>query len=156
MGTLGKSAGVAGGYIVGKKVIMDLLVNRGRAFIYSTAPPPAQAAGATKALEILTSSEGVQRRKKLWENIKKLTSMLTVIREINPTSAIIPWRVSDGEVDTAIQLSNRLLEQGIFVPAIRYPTVPRGTARLRITLTASHTAEDLAQLAEVLIGSEGR
>ena len=77
-------------------------------------------------------------------------------REIKPTSAIIPWRVGDGEADEALQISNRLLEFGIFVPAIRYPTVPRGTARLRITVTASHTEGDLAQLAEVLISSEVR
>jgi 7-keto-8-aminopelargonate synthetase-like enzyme len=155
MGTLGKSAGVAGGYIAASKEIVDLVINRGRAFIYSTAPPPAQVVAATKALEILTSSEGEQRRKMLWDNMKKLTSMLAAVREIKPSSAIIPWSVSDGEADTVLQLSDRLLEQGIFVPAIRYPTVPRGTARLRITVTASHTAEDLAQLAEVLIGSEG-
>jgi 8-amino-7-oxononanoate synthase len=155
MGTLGKSAGVAGGYITASKEIIDLVINKGRAFIYSTAPPPAQAVAATKALEILTSSEGEQRRKMLWDNMKKLTSMLAAVREIKPSSAIIPWSVSDGEADTVLQLSDRLLEQGIFVPAIRYPTVPRGTARLRITVTASHTAEDLAQLAEVLIGSEG-
>jgi len=156
MGTLGKSAGVAGGYIAGSQAIIDLVVNRGRAFIYSTAPPPAQAVAARKALEILTSSEGEKRREKLWSNIRKLTSMLTVVREIKPTSAIIPWRVGDGEADEALQISNRLLEFGIFVPAIRYPTVPRGTARLRITVTASHTEGDLAQLAEVLISSEVR
>ena len=156
MGTLGKSAGVAGGYIAGSQAIIDLVVNKGRAFIYSTAPPPAQAMAAAKALEILTSSEGEQRREKLWNNIEKLTSMLSGVREISLTSAIIPWRVGDGEADDALQLSSKLLEQGIFVPAIRYPTVPRGTARLRITVTASHTEEDLAQLAEVLICSEGR
>ena len=156
MGTLGKSAGVAGGYIVGKKSIIDLVVNRGRAFIYSTAPPPAQAAAAMKGLEIITSSEGEQRRKMLWENIRKLTSMLAGIRHVIPSSAIIPWQVRDGEADNALQLSNKLLEQGILVPAIRYPTVPRGTARLRITVTASHTEEDLGRLAEVLVGSEGR
>jgi 8-amino-7-oxononanoate synthase len=156
MGTLGKSAGVAGGYIAGSQAMIDLVVNRGRAFIYSTAPPPAQAVAATKALEILTSSEGVLLRKKLWSNIEKLTSMLAGVRELNLSSAIIPWRVGDGEADEALQLSNRLLVLGIFVPAIRFPTVPRGTARLRITVTASHTDEDLAQLAEVLIGSESR
>lgn len=155
MGTLGKSAGVAGGYIAGSQAIIDLVVNKGRAFIYSTATPPAQAVAATKALEILTSSEGGQRREKLWSNIRKLTSMLVGVREINPASAIIPWRVGDGEADEALDLSNRLLGRGVFVPAIRYPTVPRGTARLRITVTASHTEEDLALLAEVLIGSEG-
>jgi 8-amino-7-oxononanoate synthase len=156
MGTLGKSAGVAGGYIASSQSIIDLVVNRGRSFIYSTAPPPAQAAAAMKGLEIITSREGQQRREKLWENIRKLTSMLVEIRNLNPSSAIIPWPVWGGEADKALQLSNKLLEQGILAPAIRYPTVPRGTARLRITVTASHTEDDLARLAEVLIGSEVR
>ncbi len=154
MGTLGKAAGVAGGYIASSQSIIDLVVNKGRAFIYSTAPPPAQAVAATKALEILTSGEGRERTEKLWSNIEKLTSMLSVVRKLTPSSAIIPWMV--GEVDAAVELSNRLLESGFFVPAIRYPTVPRGTARLRITVTANHTEADLSRLAEVLIGSEDR
>ncbi|MGJ8655571.1 MAG: 8-amino-7-oxononanoate synthase [Akkermansiaceae bacterium] len=154
MGTLGKSAGVAGGYIAGSRALIDLVVNKGRAFIYSTAPPPAQAVAAKRALEILTSGEGGELKEKLWGNMKKLTSMLADVREIVPTSAIIPWHV--GEADDALELSNRLLEEGVFVPAIRYPTVPRGTARLRITLTASHSEADLIRLAEVLAESEGR
>ena len=154
MGTLGKATGVAGGYIASSQSIIDLVVNKGRAFIYSTAPPPAQAVAATKALEILTTGEGKERRETLWSNIEKLTSMLAVVRKLTPSSAIIPWMV--GEVDAAVELSNRLLESGFFVPAIRYPTVPRGTARLRITVTANHTEADLSRLAEVLIGSEDR
>ena len=156
MGTLGKAAGVAGGYIAGSKAMIDLILNKGRAFIYSTAPPPAQAVAATKAMEILTSSEGEQRRKQLWKNIETFTSLLAGVREINPSSAIIPWSVGSGEADEALELSARLLDEGMFVPAIRFPTVPRGTARLRITLTASHTEADLARLAEVLIDSEVR
>ncbi len=152
MGTLGKAAGVAGGYIAGSQAIMDLVMNKGRAFIYSTAPPPAQAVAATKALEILTSTEGGERRKLLWDNLEKLTSMFSSTRTLTPASAIIPWMV--GEVDAAVQLSNKLLEQGVFVPAIRYPTVPRGTARLRITVTANHTEDDLARLAQELGGYE--
>lgn len=156
MGTLGKSAGVAGGYITSSQQIIDLVVNRGRAFIYSTAPPPAQAVAAKRGLEIITSSEGKRLRNLLWENIRKFTSMLTSVRELNPSSAIIPWRVGEGEAEDALHLSNRLLELGMLVPAIRYPTVPRGTARLRITVTASHTEDDLAQLAEGLLGYEAR
>ena len=148
MGTLGKAAGVAGGYIAGSRAVIDLVVNKGRAFIYSTAPPPAQAVAAKRALEILTSGEGVELKNKLWGNMKKLTSMFEGMREVKPTSAIVPWHV--GEADDALMLSNRLLERGVFVPAIRYPTVPRGTARLRITLTASHGDADLAKLVEVL------
>ena len=77
------------------------------------------------------------------------------VREMNPSSAIIPWQVAGGEAEDALCLSNKLLEQGMLVPAIRYPTVPRGTARLRISVTASHTEDDLSRLAEGLIGYEG-
>ena len=153
MGTLGKAAGVAGGYIAGSRAMVDLVINKGRAFIYSTAPPPAQAVAARRALEILSSSEGAERRAKLWGNIYTLTSGVADVRELDATSAIIPWHV--GEVEDALELSQRLLERGVFVPAIRYPTVPRGTARLRITVTASHGENDLAKLAELLRESVG-
>jgi len=148
MGTLGKAAGVAGGYIAGSRAMIDLVVNKGRAFIYSTAPPPAQAVAAKKALEILSSDEGRVLRERLWSNLDRLSSLLVSERNLKPESAIVPWHVGEG--DDALELSNGLLEQGGFVPAIRYPTVPYGTARLRITVTASHTEEDLVRLAEVL------
>lgn len=151
MGTLGKATGVAGGYITSSKAIVDLVINKGRAFIYSTAPPPAQAVAAVKALEILTSTEGKQRRELLWRNIHGLISMLSSVKNIISSSAIIAWLV--GEAEDAMKLSNSLLNQGIYVPAIRYPTVPRGTTRLRITVTASHTEADLERLAQVLICS---
>ncbi len=154
MGTLGKSAGVAGGYITASQSIIDLVVNKGRSFIYSTAPPPAQASAAKKGLEIIASSEGAACRARLWANLEKLTCMLASARVLHPTSAIIPWHVAGGEAADAIRLSKQLLDQGILVPAIRYPTVPRGTARLRISVSASHTEEDLSRLAAVLLNSE--
>ncbi len=148
MGTLGKSAGVAGGYIAGSRSMIDLVVNKGRAFIYSTAPPPAQAVAALKALEIISSSEGDSLRRKLWSNLETFKTLLRDVREFNPTSGIIPWHV--GEAEDALALSNKLLDEGVFVPAIRYPTVPHGTARLRITVTAKHTTAELEKLSTVL------
>ena len=149
MGTLGKSAGVAGGYIAGSKSMVDLIINKGRAFIYSTAPPPAQAEAAKKALEIITSDEGEDLRKKLWVNIESFVSSLCEVRDVSASSAIIPWHV--GEANEALELSNRLLNKNIFVPAIRYPTVATETARLRITVTAKHEVRDLKKLADELI-----
>ncbi len=146
MGTLGKAAGVAGGYIAGCRDMVDLVVNKGRSFIYSTAPPPAQAYTAMKALELIVSEEGKHRREKLWDNINYLSQKL----KIEGTSAILPWHV--GESEEALALMESLKQKGIFVPAIRYPTVPRKTARLRITLTAEHSREDLDLLVGKLVG----
>ena len=148
MGTLGKSAGVAGGYITGSRSMIDLVINKGRAFIYSTSPPPAQVVAAKKALEIITSSTGKSLRKNLWSNINQLVSSLAEVCPIDAQSAIIPWPV--GEAEAALKLSERLLEAGLLVPAIRYPTVARDEARLRITITAKHSKEELRMLADQL------
>jgi len=146
MGTLGKSAGVAGGYIAAKQGFIDLLINRARSFIYSTAAPPAQSAAALAALQLIRSEVGAQLRAKLWSNIS-LFAKLTDSTE--PTSAIIPWHVGDSAA--ALQLSQRLQEKfQILAPAVRYPTVPRNTARLRITLTAEHNESDIIALATAL------
>ena len=146
MGTLGKSAGVAGGYIAAKKSYIDLLINRARSFIYSTAPPPAQSAAAITGLKIITSNEGKKLREKLWKNIALFTKLTGIDQ---PSSSIIPWHV--GESSAALALSAKLQQQHqILAPAVRYPTVPRNTARLRITLTAAHSEADIQQLAKAL------
>ncbi len=149
MGTLGKAAGVAGGYIACSASYRQLLINRARSFIYSTAPPPAQAYAAAAALRLISSNEGREMREKLWLNIHQLASQLD--HSITPTSAIIPWMI--GDTDSAIQLSENLQQNGLLVPAIRYPTVPKNTARLRITISASHTPAQLSQLAQALTSS---
>ena len=151
MGTLGKSAGVAGGYIAAKKVFIDLLVNRARSFIYSTAPPPAQSAGALAGLQIIRSEEGSALRKKLWSNIQKFAEHTQ--REL-PASAIIPWHI--GGASAALAFSKKLQQQhAILVPAARYPTVPHNTARLRITLTAAHSENEIAMLCRILSATHG-
>lgn len=142
MGTLGKAAGVAGGYIASNRPLIDLVINKARSFIYSTAPPPAQAFTALKALQLIASEAGAQRRETLWQRIQLLEKKLNLPEQ---HSAIIPWHV--GASEEALKLSSFLLEKGMFAPAIRFPTVPRNTARLRITLTASHTEEDVTSLA---------
>jgi 8-amino-7-oxononanoate synthase len=159
MGTLGKAVGASGGYICGSRPLIDFLVNRARSFIFSTAPVPAAAAAATAGVRFIQSKAGEDRRKQLFERINELNSQsatpinrehATNVGVHNPQlqSAIIPILISDES--KAVAASAALREQGIFVPAIRYPTVARGQARLRVTVTATHTAEDISLLVAAL------
>jgi 7-keto-8-aminopelargonate synthetase-like enzyme len=140
MGTLGKALGASGGYICGSRALIDFLVNRARSFIFSTAPVPAAAAAATAAVQFVQSKSGAARRNLLWQHIEQLNS--------KSQSAIVPILI--GDESRAVATATKLREQDIFVPAIRYPTVARGKARLRVTLTAAHTAEDVSQFAATL------
>jgi glycine C-acetyltransferase/8-amino-7-oxononanoate synthase len=150
MGTLSKALGGSGGYIAGSRRLIELLVNRARSFIYSTAPPPAVAAAATAAIEWMLTEAGEHRREQLWRNLalfgEEMPQLFTGGRKIQ--SAILPMVL--GESLRAIEASERLLERGIFVPAIRYPTVAKDAARLRITLTARHTPEQIRTLCTAL------
>lgn len=150
MGTLSKAIGVSGGYIAGSRLLIDLLINRARSFIFSTAPSPALAGAALAAVEFLLTDAGEGRRKALWQNIRHLEKGL---RRIDPnfpkaTSAILPWIV--GGEQEAVLLSRSLSEEGFYVPAIRFPTVAKGAARLRITVNARHTAEQIDALCSAL------
>jgi 8-amino-7-oxononanoate synthase len=147
MGTLGKALGSSGGFICGSRALIDFLVNRARSFIFSTAPVPAAAAAATAAIQFIQSREGEVRRKLLFSLTAELTSKLKT-RSSKSTGAIIPLIV--GDETKAVKLATRLREQNIFIPAIRYPTVARGKARLRITLTGTHTSEDVSELLAAL------
>ncbi|MCB1226870.1 MAG: 8-amino-7-oxononanoate synthase [Verrucomicrobiales bacterium] len=142
MGTLSKAAGLGGGYLAARREVVDLLINRARSLIYSTAPPPALAHAAVVALELLAGAEGEARRERLWSRVRQLGQVLEMPE---PASAIVP--VMLGESARALALSARLEEAGCLVPAIRYPTVARGAARLRITLSASHEAGQVEVLA---------
>lgn len=129
MGTLSKAAGLSGGYLAASREWIDLLVNRARSFIYSTAPPPALAHAAIASLALIRSSRGAALRENLRENIALISS---------GTTPVIP--VVLGSNETALAASMELENSGFLVPAIRYPTVPRGTARLRISVSAAHEA----------------
>ena len=211
MGTLGKALGSAGGYVCGSRALIDLLVNRARSFIFSTAPPPASAAAARAALEIVQSQDGEARCKTLWQRAAQIVAARNLHRaasssasspcearagrgprreetnkdeqplpdpllrpmeereesrslmqpcnfqsqwvdksgSTNPglpteASAIIPILI--GDETRAVEAAQALRAAGIFIPAIRHPSVPRGRARLRLTVTADHTAEEVAQL----------
>jgi 7-keto-8-aminopelargonate synthetase-like enzyme len=126
------------------------LINRARSFVFSTAPPPAMAAAATAAIHFLVSDAGEARRKALWHRIVQLRRMLPEGGAAfgKPGAAIIPWMV--GDEARALELAQALQREGLLVPAIRDPTVAMGAARLRITLSASHSEAQVASLGEVL------
>jgi len=146
MGTLGKALGAAGGFIAGSRQLIELLVNRARSFIFSTAPVPAAAAAATAAIRLIQTAEGETLRTRLWQRVDELKNEL--IRagcSLPPVqSAILPLHVGDER--KAVELAAGLRERGVFIPAIRYPSVARGAARLRVTVTAAHTSEHIAAL----------
>ena len=147
MGTLGKALGASGGYICGNRGLIDLLVNRARSFIFSTAPVPAAAAAATAGIQLVQSIEGERLRAQLQHLSARFKSEIGNGKSEIP-GAIIPIILGDEE--RAVEAAAKLRERGIFVPAIRFPTVARGKARLRVTLTASHSPEDVASLVRVL------
>ena len=150
MATLGKAVGAAGGFICGSRQLVDLLVNKARSFIFSTAPSPAVSAAARAGVELIQGAEGETLREQLWQRVNELRRGVESLGWKTPAepSAILPL-ILGGE-DKAIAAMERLREAGFFIPAIRYPTVPRNKARLRVTLTANHTAENIQQLVNAL------
>lgn len=158
IGTLSKAFGCVGGYVAGSLELIEYLRHRARSVMYSTALPPAMVAAATAAVRFVMSPAGHARRDQLWRNVSLLKHGLAAVGIPNTSrSAIIPIIV--GDETKALQLAQTLLDAGIFVPAIRYPTVPRGKARLRVTVTAVHSSDDiqtfLSALAEALRAHPG-
>jgi len=145
MGTLSKSAGLAGGYVAASRAFIDVLINRARSFVFSTATPPALAHAGLTALELCRGGEGAARRGKLAENRQALARALGVA---TPPAGIVP--IILGSAAAALEASRALHAQGFLVPAIRFPTVPLGAARLRVTLTADHAPQEVAALAAAL------
>lgn len=139
MGTLSKAAGLSGGYLAASRDWIDLLTNRARSFIYTTAPPPALAHAAIASLALIRSAEGRALRAKLQQNIARLSPGGT---------PVIPRVLGSNEA--ALAAASALEHSGFLVPAIRYPTVPRGTARLRISVSAAHPAESVRLLAAAM------
>lgn len=148
VGTLSKALGCAGGFVCGSRELIDWLVNRARPYIFSTAAPPATSAAALAALEIVEGEPW--RRQTLLATAAELRSSL-VARGWNigaSSSQIIPLIV--GEPDRALAIAARLRKEGLFVPAIRPPSVPVGRALLRISLTSGHTPEVIERLLRAL------
>ena len=147
MGTLSKAFGLSGGYLAASRSVIDLLINKARSFVYTTAPIPALAHAATVALDVVKGSDGDERRAKLQQNLAQFCA-LSGVSNPGSGSAILPIIV--GEENTAMRLSAELLDDGFLIPAIRYPTVARGTARLRLTLSAAHEPGQIESLAMCL------
>ncbi|MCW5554244.1 MAG: 8-amino-7-oxononanoate synthase [Verrucomicrobiae bacterium] len=163
MGTLGKALGASGGYLCGSRTLIDFLVNRARSFIFSTAPVPAAAAAAQAALQLVQSREGATRCEQLWQQVQvvgddfrklKLSPQESLPRlTSSPANATKPGAIIPviiGQEAAAVTVATELRARGFLIPAIRYPTVARGSARLRITLTAAHNATEIAQLTAAL------
>jgi len=148
LGTLSKAIGSSGGFIAGPSSLIDLLINRARTFIYSTAPPPAAIAAAIEGLGVIASAAGDQLRDALWRNHEVLTVTSKSPKREEVRSAIVPVIV--GSEEEALSLSEELVEHGFLVPAVRFPTVPRGSARLRVTLSAAHQLQDVVNLREAI------
>lgn len=150
MGTLGKAAGVAGAFVAAHKSVIEWLVQRARPYIYTTAAPPAVAHALLTSLDIIEGSEGSERRAHLQTLIAQWRGALQPKRwqALASDTAIQP--VIIGANDEAMKIAAALYEQGLWVPAIRPPTVPVNTARLRVTLSAAHTAAEVTQLVEAL------
>jgi 7-keto-8-aminopelargonate synthetase-like enzyme len=144
MGTLSKALGSLGGFVASNKAMTDILVNFARPFIFATALPPVLCEAAHEALRVVEEEPAL--RKKLWENIRKVHQgfMRLGLSTEKPESAILPVMV--GDEGKAMEVSQKLLAQGVFIPAVRYPTVPKGKARLRVTVSAAHTRRDITKL----------
>jgi 7-keto-8-aminopelargonate synthetase-like enzyme len=146
MGTLGKALGSAGGYIAGSRALIEYLVNKARSFIFSTAAPPSASAAAQAALRLVETEEGAGLLQKLRTNIESFRAFGLTVSAAN--SPILPLLV--GSEEEALQRADILRERGIFVPAIRYPTVARGKARLRFSVSSSHEPSDIELVKEAL------
>ena len=144
VGTLSKALGCAGGFVSGSRLLIEWLVNRARSYIYSTAAPAAIAAAALAALEIVIAEP--HRRRELLQRAAALRQRLLSLGWSlgRSSSQIIPIVV--GEPQFAVELSQRLRQRGLFVPAIRPPTVPEGEACLRVSLTWGHTEGQIDEL----------
>jgi 8-amino-7-oxononanoate synthase len=140
VGTLSKTLGALGGFVAGPRPLVDLLVNRARSFVFSTALAPADAAAAQAALRIVRSAEGEALVARLRRNVERVAP--------GHPSPIVP--VVLGDEQAALDASAALLEQGLLVPAIRPPTVPEGTSRLRVALSAAHTDAEVDALVAAL------
>ncbi len=157
VGTFGKALGSHGAFIATDAETRDLLVNAGRTYIFTTGLPPAAAGGAIEAIRIARSSEGDERRQRLLANARRVAEAATNMglalstMDLSAPGPIVP--IVLGDADRALTVAAALLGAGIYVKAIRPPTVPAGACRLRITVCASHTAADIDLLIAALARS---
>jgi 8-amino-7-oxononanoate synthase len=144
MATLGKAAGVSGAFVAAERAVIDTLVNHAHSYVYTTATPPALSVALSQSLQLIAQGDALR------EHLQRL------VAQLRDGLSDLPWQLMPsataiqplliGNNQQALKLSEGLRERGIWVAAIRPPTVPQGTARLRITLSAAHSAADVAQL----------
>ncbi|MHC4454484.1 MAG: 8-amino-7-oxononanoate synthase [Planctomycetota bacterium] len=148
MGTFSKAIGSLGGYVCGDVDLINFLRNKARSFIYTTALPPAVCAASIAGLKLIQKQPSL--RESLWDNIRYLKDKLTLLNfnVITSESPIIPILI--GDADKAVSVSKALYEKGILIPAIRPPTVPANSSRLRMTVMSTHTQDDLDKLLDAL------
>ena len=148
MGTLGKAAGVGGAFVAGSETAIEYLLQKGRSYIFTTAQPPAIACALSKSLQLIKDGDAL--RANLMARIGQLRDGLAdlPLKLLASATAIQPLIVGDNEA--AVALAKALWERGLWVPAIRPPTVPPGTARLRISVSAAHTEADVTRLVTTL------
>ena len=148
MGTLSKAVGSIGGFVCGNYNLINFLRNKAGSFIYTTALPPAVCAASIAGLKII--KEKPELAESLWSNINYIKNRL-IDKKINignSQSPIIPIII--GDTEKTAKLSKALLDSRILIPAIRPPTVPKGSSRLRVTIMSSHSVSDLDRLANIL------
>jgi 8-amino-7-oxononanoate synthase len=150
VGTLGKAAGVGGAFIAAHASVIELMIQRARPYIYTTAAPPALAHALLTSLDIIGGDEGRALRAQLAALIARLDAELKLERWQRLLSSTAIQPIIIGSNDEALRVAAGLHQRGLWVPAIRPPTVAAGTARLRVTLSATHTQEQVAQLAAAL------
>ena len=150
LGTLGKAVGAAGGFVAGPATIIELLVNAARTFIFDTAMPPAIAFAARVGIMLAKSAE--ERRERLRANVERLHRGLHVLGFPVPARAVPIVPVIAGSEQNAMELMRRCSERGVYAPAVRPPTVPPGSSRLRVSVRADHTAEQIDLLLGALSG----
>lgn len=153
MGTLSKSIGSLGGFVSGSQNLIDLLRNKARSFIYTTALPPAIAAASIASFDII--SRDCSLKEKLWDNVNYLKKKIKPLNFdlLGSETQIVPIMIGDAR--RAVEISNSLFSSGIFLSAIRPPTVPKGTSRLRLTVTAMHAKSDIDYLISKLSRIKG-
>lgn len=156
VGTLSKAIGVLGGFIAGPRHLTEWLENRGRPYLFSTSAPPAVVAACIEALDIIRDEP--ERLERLWANTGRFKAGLHELGFDTGASETPITPVIIGEEERAQEFARRLFEEGVFTPAIVYPTVPRGRARVRTIVTAEHSEEDLGRALEVFerVGKELR
>ncbi len=154
IGTLSKAIGVIGGYVAGSKVMKEWLINRGRPILFSTSLPPAAIAAATKSVELLMESSEYTDR--LWDNAKFFKEKLGKLGFNTGKSETPITPVIIGDEAKSLEFSQKLFDNGVFVSPIIFPTVAKGTGRVRCMISAAHSKENLAKAVDVFekVGKE--